>query len=142
MHSMDRRTFIADLGRGAFALAVLGVAACSPAATASPGRSATATSSGSVPSPSDEPSSPPAGSAPPSGAAPSGEATTWERVNLGFVSAYILVREGEAVIVDTGVEGSAGSIEEGLTAVGLDWSSVGHLILTHLQPTMPGAPRT
>ena len=27
----------------------------------------------------------------------------WERVNLGFVSAYILVRGGEATVVDTGV---------------------------------------
>jgi glyoxylase-like metal-dependent hydrolase (beta-lactamase superfamily II) len=56
---------------------------------------------------------------------------TWERVNLGFVSAYILVRAGEAAIVDTGVEGSADAIGESLTGVGLDWPSVGHLILTH-----------
>ncbi len=139
MHAIDRRTFIADMGKGAFAIAVLGVAACSPAATASPVRSAAATSSGSAPTPSDEPASTPAGSAPPSGSAPSGEGTVWERVNLGFVSAYILVRGSEAAIVDTGVEGSAGSIEEGLTAVGLDWSSVGHLILTHLHADHAGS---
>ena len=30
MQPIDRRTFIADLGRGAFALAVVGLAACSP----------------------------------------------------------------------------------------------------------------
>jgi glyoxylase-like metal-dependent hydrolase (beta-lactamase superfamily II) len=52
-------------------------------------------------------------------------------VNLGFVSAYILVRGGEAAVVDTGVGGSADAIEASLAAVGLDWSGVGHLILTH-----------
>jgi glyoxylase-like metal-dependent hydrolase (beta-lactamase superfamily II) len=52
-------------------------------------------------------------------------------VNLGFVSAYILVRGGEAAIVDTGVPGSADEIEASLTKVGLGWPAVGHLILTH-----------
>src|SRR6185436_8647609 len=51
--------------------------------------------------------------------------------NLGFVSAYILVRGGEAAIVDTGVGGSADEIEASLTKVGLGWPAVGHLILTH-----------
>ncbi len=60
-----------------------------------------------------------------------GAGLAWERVNLGFVSAYILVRGGEAAIVDTGVEGSADDIEASLTGLGLDWSAVGHLILTH-----------
>ena len=52
-------------------------------------------------------------------------------MNLGFVSAYILSRGGEAVIVDTGIGGSADAIEQSLTAVGLDWAAVGHMILTH-----------
>ena len=47
------------------------------------------------------------------------------------MSAYVLVRGGEAVVVDTGVGGSAGAIEDSLGEVGLDWSAVGHLILTH-----------
>ena len=38
MQPIDRRTFIADLGRGAFALAVVSVAACSPGSS---GHSAT-----------------------------------------------------------------------------------------------------
>ena len=56
---------------------------------------------------------------------------TWQRVNLGFVSAYILARGGQAAIVDTGVGGSAGAIEDSLAEIGLDWSAVEHLILTH-----------
>ena len=131
MHVIDRRTFLADMGRGAFALAVVSLAACAPAATASPARSAAASGSGPTPSPSDGPSAGATGSAPPSGEPPSGDGVTWERVNLGFVSAYILVRGGEAAIVDTGVADSADNIEASLTGIGLDWSAVGHVILTH-----------
>jgi glyoxylase-like metal-dependent hydrolase (beta-lactamase superfamily II) len=52
-------------------------------------------------------------------------------VNLGFVSAYILVRGGEAVVVDTGVGGSEDEIEASLGGIGLGWPAVGHVILTH-----------
>lgn len=55
-----------------------------------------------------------------------------ERVSLGFVSAYVLARNGEAAVVDTGVAGSAGQIEAGLAALGLGWANVGSVILTHL----------
>jgi glyoxylase-like metal-dependent hydrolase (beta-lactamase superfamily II) len=52
-------------------------------------------------------------------------------VNLGFVSAYVLVRGGEAVVVDTGVAGSADEIETALGDIGLGWPDVGHVVLTH-----------
>ena len=58
-------------------------------------------------------------------------APAWSRVNLGFVSAYILVHGGEAAIVDTGVEGSGDAIAAALTGIGLDWPAVAHVILTH-----------
>ena len=58
-------------------------------------------------------------------------APAWTRVNLGFVSAYILVHGGEAAIVDTGVEGSGDAIAAALTGIGLDWPAVAHVILTH-----------
>ncbi|HEX6868354.1 MAG TPA: MBL fold metallo-hydrolase [Candidatus Limnocylindrales bacterium] len=117
---IPRRTFIADLGRGAFALALLSFAGCGPSSGASSDR----------PAPS---SGGPGASAPPAsaGGGGDGDVVTWERVNLGFVSAYILARGGEAAIVDTGVAGSIDAIEASLTGVGLDWSGVGHLILTH-----------
>lgn len=130
---LDRRTFLADLGRGAFALAIFGVVGCSPAAVVTPRPSASAIGSGSPSGDASGPSNPPsaAGSAPPSGGAGSGDGVTWERVNLGFVSAYVLVRGGEAAIVDTGTSGSADAIEASLSGGGIDWSAVGHLILTH-----------
>jgi glyoxylase-like metal-dependent hydrolase (beta-lactamase superfamily II) len=52
-------------------------------------------------------------------------------VNLGFVSAYLLVRGGEAAVVDTGVTGSDGAISTALTGIGLGWDDVAHVILTH-----------
>jgi glyoxylase-like metal-dependent hydrolase (beta-lactamase superfamily II) len=110
---LSRRLFLADLGRGAVAVAVLGIAACAPTggATARPSGLASAAAS------------------PPGSVAP--RATVWTRVNLGFVSAYLLVRGGEAAVVDTGVGGSDDDIAAALTGIGLDWSAVDHVILTH-----------
>lgn len=120
---IDRRTFITDIGRGAIALAVLSVAGCGPAGASGSGSEASPSGAAASHDPSAPPSAPPASGA--------GARYAWERVNLGFVSAYILVRGGEAAIVDTGVAGSAGAIEDSLAGIGLDWSAVGHLILTH-----------
>ncbi len=125
---IDRRTFVTDLGRGAFAVTILGIAACAPA-TRSAGASASATPDGAT-SPPENGSSPP-GSASASASAASGGALTWSRVNLGFVSAYLLVRGGEAALVDTGVENSADAIGAALGALSLGWAAVGHVILTH-----------
>jgi glyoxylase-like metal-dependent hydrolase (beta-lactamase superfamily II) len=131
---MTRRTFLADLGRGSVALMVVGIAGCVPGSTPSatpsqvtgrspePGTPSTPASASAV-----APSSSGGGS----GGAPSSGAVAWTRVNLGFVSAYALVRGGEAAFVDTGVAGSADEIEQALTGVGLGWDAVGHVILTH-----------
>ena len=115
-HPIARRTVVADLGRGTVALAVLGIVGCSPGSAGSGPASARGSNAAAA-----------GGSAPPV----SGSATSWHRVHLGFVSAYIVTRGGEAAIVDTGVAGSEGAIEEALTAAGLAWSGVGHLVLTH-----------
>ena len=122
-HPVDRRTFLADLGRGSFALAVLAVAGCGPGSDATPASPAAS----AVPSGSASPGS--SGGGPPASSPDGG--LTWERVDLGFVSAYLLVRGGEAALVDTGVGGSADAIEASLSSVGLDWSALGHAILTH-----------
>jgi len=131
-HLLDRRTFLADLGHGAVALAIVGIAGCGPSVIAS-----LAPTSSAAPRPTPSPGSAgpgtpsPTGKAagPPASAPPSGR--TWERVNLGFVSAYILIRGGEAALVDTGVAGSEAAIESSLTSIGLGWSAVGHVIITH-----------
>ena len=59
------------------------------------------------------------------------EPLTWARANLGFVSAYVLARGNTAAIVDTGVAGSASAIGQTLSTLGLNYSDVAHVILTH-----------
>ena len=110
---ITRRMFLVQAGRGTIALAVLSVAGCGPSALGSAAPPSTASGSSN---------------APPSTAA---GGVTWQRANLGFVSAYVLVRGGEAAIVDPGTTGSAGRIGEALVAAGVDWPQVGHVILTH-----------
>jgi len=130
-----RRVFLADLGRGSIALAVLSIAGCGSAVSSAVSGSAR---------PSSAPASQPSGSATaaPSATDPAsptasgsggaaGPGFAWTRVSLGFVSAYILVRAGEAVIVDTGNPGSDGEIESALGGIGLAWADVGHVVLTH-----------
>jgi glyoxylase-like metal-dependent hydrolase (beta-lactamase superfamily II) len=128
-----RRTFLADMGRGAFAIAIVGLVGCSPSnlATFTPGPAATpagASPDPATPAPTTDPGAPDGSSPPASGG---GDGVAWTRVNLGFVSAYLLVRGGEAALVDTGVAGSAGAIGDALGAIGLGWDAVGHVVLTH-----------
>lgn len=134
-----RRVLTRDLGRGALAVAVLGVGlngcsdkddaaplpAPSPTVAATGTGTATAAAAG-TPAPAATPAST---ARPPVDAGAT--AVDWRRVSLGFVSAYILARGGEAAVVDTGVEGSAGDIEQALVTAGLDWDAVGHVVLTH-----------
>jgi glyoxylase-like metal-dependent hydrolase (beta-lactamase superfamily II) len=121
-------------GQGSIALAVLSVAGCGPTALASVAPSGPDASQPSEPAPSAAASdaSPAASQTGGDGSPPaSGDAVTWQRANLGFVSAYVLARAGEAAIVDTGTAASEGAIGQALQAAGLDWKAVGHVILTH-----------
>jgi glyoxylase-like metal-dependent hydrolase (beta-lactamase superfamily II) len=118
---VTRRTFLVRAGQGSIALAVLTVAGCGPTALAS------AAADSGEPTISGDGSGG-GGGAP---AASPGAAVAWHRANLGYVSAYILARAGEAAIVDTGVENSEGAIGQALSAAGLGWDAVGHVILTH-----------
>jgi len=126
--AVGRRAFLTRLGRTAFGVAVVStLPACSGAGDAGGGRGASpAASTGRASG---------AASAAPTAAA----AVDWRRVDLGFVSAYIVVRDGEAAIVDTGVAGSEGDIEEALTELEIAWSDVGHVIVTHRHPDHIGS---
>ncbi len=117
--------FLFELGRGAFAVAVLGATAL--ACDSGARQDGQPTSGG--PTPSDGPDPTTGGEGP----------VSYERVALGFVSAYILFRGGETAVVDTGVGGSAPQIEAGLEAAALSWDAVGHVILTHLHPDHIGS---
>jgi glyoxylase-like metal-dependent hydrolase (beta-lactamase superfamily II) len=85
-------------------------------------------------------SSTPDGAGPTSAPAPPGASPTdagppaggaWRRVNLSFVSAYLLIRGAEAAVVDLGTSGSGGAIGDALTAAGSGWGAVRHVIVTH-----------
>lgn len=65
------------------------------------------------------------------GSATSAPGLQMQWVELGFVSAYVLVRGSEAAIVDTGVPGSGDAINSALTDLGLAPADVRSIILTH-----------
>ncbi len=101
----SRRAFLGEVGGGALALALLSpvlLSACS-SDTANDGDQAD----------------------------PDDTSLRWARTNLGFVSAYVLVRGNRAAIVDTGTEGSADAIGQSLQDLGLTYNDVEDLILTH-----------
>jgi glyoxylase-like metal-dependent hydrolase (beta-lactamase superfamily II) len=131
---VSRRIALADMGKAGLAVMVFGAAACSStdgsASTTeanAPGTTAGASPTTSVPKEAETTTT------------AVSEGTEFQRVDLGFVSAYILYRAGEAALVDTGVEGSEGAIEAGLGEIGLDWGAVGHIIATHKHPDHIGS---
>lgn len=138
--SMTRRAFMMDLGKGTLAVAVFGLAAVACSEDEPAASTTTSTTLGSTTPPTTSPATTsPETTSPTTTNPPSAAALTWERVNLGFVSAYVLARNGEAAIVDTGVAGSEGDIASSLAAVGLGWDDVGHVIVTHLHPDHQGS---
>lgn len=137
-HSLvTRRILLRDMGRAGLAIVVFGAAACSSDETGDPNTTVGGTTD-SPPSTggAGETTSTSGSSSTTGGTASGGD---WHRVDLGFVSAYLLYRNGEAALVDTGVEGSAGDIEAALGEIGLGWDSVGHLIVTHQHPDHQGS---
>jgi glyoxylase-like metal-dependent hydrolase (beta-lactamase superfamily II) len=153
MPQLSRRRFITTFTKGTASIAVLGVAACSSesvdgtALTTSTMSSGTSTTA-SAPPPSTTTEAPTTTEAGTTTAPGDDNAFAWERVDLGNVSAYILERSGEAVLIDTGNGGSAGDIEAALGRLGLAWGNLGHVILTHrhgahvgsADPVMAAAP--
>jgi glyoxylase-like metal-dependent hydrolase (beta-lactamase superfamily II) len=120
---VGRRWLLVQTGRGAVGIAVLGVAACSDS-----GQTTT-----EEPPPPDDTEPVESETSSPTGA------LAWERVDLDFVSAYVLVRGNEAAVVDTGVGGSANAIGEVLDRAGPGWGGVRHVVLTHKHPDHAGS---
>jgi glyoxylase-like metal-dependent hydrolase (beta-lactamase superfamily II) len=107
---LSRRRLLFTAGAGVLGVTVLG--SCS---SQSPAR----------PAPAESPE-------PPVPAASGAVAGGWRRVNMSYVAAYILIRNGEAAIVDLGTPGSESAIQDGLKAAGAGWQTVKHIVLTHL----------
>ena len=116
-HRLSRRSFLTEFAGGTTAIAIFGLAACS---SGSPdGASSASTESASTDSASTDSASNNSG------------LLAWERVNLGFVSAYVLARGSDLAVVDTGVSGSEVDILTAIETLGGDWDDVQHVILTH-----------
>jgi glyoxylase-like metal-dependent hydrolase (beta-lactamase superfamily II) len=126
LRPVARRWVLRQSGRGLLGFAILGLAACSDAGgppesdPASAGTTARTTTSDPTP-------------------ARSGQELAWSRVDLGFVSAYVLVRGSQAAVVDTGVAGSADAIGAVLDEAGPGWGGVRHVVLTHKHPDHAGS---
>lgn len=139
---LTRRVFLRRAGRAGLGIIVLstGIVAC-----ATDGADEVAPASASDgPSPGSEPATGAQGAASASASPgatdqPAEAAFDWRRVDLDVVSAYLMAKDDRAVVVDTGVEGSAPAIEEALVAVGLGWSAVDHVIFTHNHPDHVGS---
>ena len=125
-----------DMGKAGLAVLVLGTTAC---ATDSTPEGEDTTSSAEGVGGSDTTAASSASSSPPTTNESGAGAFDHQRVDLGFVSAYILYRGGEAVLVDTGISDSEESIETALSEIGLGWDAVGHVVLTHKHPDHQGS---
>ena len=132
---LRRRAFLGEVSKGTVAFAVLTPAAIAAACSSGDGDAAAPASTSSS-STTQAPTTTTTTEAVTDDAIPAEETARpelqWARTNLGFVSAYVLVRGTEAAIVDTGVEGSADDIGATLTDMGLGYGDVRHVILTHL----------
>lgn len=127
---LSRRALLIELGGAAAAALVLGACASDSEIDDVPVDDTTAAGA------EDDGSTTTAGSAEDGGSTTTTdrqepEGGRWQRTNLGFVSAYVLVRAGEATIVDTGPSASEAAIAESLTSLGSGWSDVSDVILTH-----------
>lgn len=134
---LTRRRLLFSAGSGVLGISVVNtVSGCSTS-------SDQAGSGGSTPPAANGGQSNPAGqqssSGPPGGASDGAVVVgDWRRVDLSFVSAYLLIRRGEVAVVDLGTKGSGAAIEAGLTAAGTGWDAVKHIILTHKHPDHAG----
>ncbi len=145
-----RRAFLGDVGKGSVAMAlftpaVLAACGADGAQTEARGQSADlSTPTSPTRQPESAPTSPPdlAAAADATAEQPASDGDTslrWARADLGFVSAYVLARGNTAAIVDTGFPGSAEAIGQSLNSLGLNYSDVAHVILTHKHQDHVGA---
>ncbi|CAN5264414.1 hypothetical protein BH23ACT9_BH23ACT9_14340 [soil metagenome] len=124
----SRRMFLTDLGRSTAGLVVvgLGLSACDHAGDPTAVRPEGLTPAADIPSGPRSPSE-------------VGDGLPVGTVDLGFVAAYVVQRDGQAVVIDTGVADSEQAILDVLSSMGLAWSDVSDVVLTHSHPDHAGS---
>jgi glyoxylase-like metal-dependent hydrolase (beta-lactamase superfamily II) len=136
---INRRMAIAEMGKAGLAIVVLGTAACSEPEVGTTSTASVSTTGAPATTATTAAATGSTTSTTAGGTAAPAAPTAFQRANLDFVSAFILYRGGEAALVDTGIDESADAIEAALAEAGLDWGSVGHVILTHKHPDHAGS---
>jgi glyoxylase-like metal-dependent hydrolase (beta-lactamase superfamily II) len=139
---IGRRTFLAQAGRGTFAVLselsimrnTLAIAIGSSALVACAAPGSPAQPKSTLPAAEQK-----AGDVPAVPPAASKDGVSYNRVSLGFVNAYVLVRGKEIAVVDTGVQGSESAIADVIRSIGGSWADVRHVILTHHHPDHAGS---
>lgn len=137
LHRLDRRLFLAEIGRKSLAVALMGagVVACSSSSdgetvSQTTVRTTTTRDGGVATTVVTETTD--GGSAATDSTTGPGEPLRWETTSFGFVSAYVLARGREVAIVDTGVSGGVDRFDDAFAALGAGWGDVDHVMLTHL----------
>jgi len=131
---IDRRTFLRDMGHGAVAVAIIGLAGCARAPTLSFDPLNYAGNLDDIESYWCIKDSLPASPIPGLGEPDGSHGLHWGRAGDDRTSGYVLARGGEATVVDTGSWCTPDVIEAGLVAVGLGWLAVSSIIVTHKHP--------
>lgn len=133
-----RRRFLTTAGMGVFGVAIFGVAivSCSDEGSSEASTSSTQPSSTTTTSAAATTTTATVVS---TTAPPITDVVTSKRVDLGFVSAYIVDRGDGLVVVDTGVGGSAAAIQAVIEEYGRSWADVGYVIATHDHPDHVGS---
>jgi glyoxylase-like metal-dependent hydrolase (beta-lactamase superfamily II) len=126
-HNIERRRFLRSVGTGTVGVAIFGLAACTSRAT--PGTSTLPTPIASTTATSGATTTTATAVTTTGGSAT--DLVSSKRVDLDFVSAYVIERGDGLVVIDTGAGGSAPAIEAVLGEYGKSWSDVGYVIATH-----------
>jgi glyoxylase-like metal-dependent hydrolase (beta-lactamase superfamily II) len=134
-YGVDRRRFLRTVGTGAIGVAIFGVAA---AACSSEGSTVAASTTSAASTAGTAVTTTTATVVTTTGS-PVTELVSSKRVNLDFVSAYVIDRGDGLIVIDTGVQGSAPAIEAALMEYGRSWSDVGYVIATHKHPDHVGS---
>jgi len=127
----SRRAFLGEVGAGTLAMAVLTPTVLAACSSTNDTQTSTVTAAETDADSSAEPTATSAPAVAADDSTADAPALVWAQASLGFVSAYVLARGNRAAIVDTGVAGSAAAIGQSLASLGLNYSDVEHVILTH-----------
>jgi glyoxylase-like metal-dependent hydrolase (beta-lactamase superfamily II) len=126
-YNMDRKRFLRTVGAGTVGVAIFGLAACT--SNASPETTTSSTLLKGTTSTTAATTTTATAVSTTGGAVT--DLVSSKRVDLDFVSAYVIDRGDGLVVIDTGGRGSAPAIEAVLAEYGRSWSDVGYVIATH-----------